>query len=86
MSCSECRGRGGSCPICSEEPNMVTCHWCNGDGYTKFYDVEGNRIKESEYYKLPEDERIADECQHCEGTGKIEYDPFDYVDYDDYDE
>ena len=81
MACSVCYGYPG-CPCCADEADMIQCPECRGTGL-RYYDENGNDITENQYNALPEDERIKEDCEHCDGTGEIEddYEP----DYDDRD-
>jgi DnaJ-class molecular chaperone len=63
---------------------MTPCPDCNGEGYTHYYDGEGNEITKEAYNLLPTDCRDREICDHCEGTGEIEED--NEIDYDHYDD
>lgn len=63
------------------------CPDCNGDCGV-WYDEDGNEYSKSDYERMSEEERNDLEfkkCERCEGSGKIEAEPYE-PDYDDYDD
>ena len=67
--CNVCNGHTG-CPVCSEEPDAVTCSNCAGTGIV-LCDASGIEIPQEGWSLLPENERWADVCSVCDGDGVI---------------
>ncbi len=75
--CTECYGLG--CPMCSEEPETIECEFCdNGKIYVT---AEDGEVDYATWLKAPKDERMIDECEHCNGTGIVELNPEIYNEY-----
>lgn len=78
MSCTLCAGYGGSCPVCEEEPKMITCPECNGEGM--FYYVGEELVDKQTYDKvklLVPKACGSIKCESCDGEGKIEEEPYE---------
>ncbi len=76
MSCPVCNGYPG-CPCCAPEPQMITCPACTGSGKI-YYNGDGEQISEEEYMLLSADDKDAERCDECNGTGYVEdiYEPY----------
>lgn len=51
---------------------MTICPACKGAGEI-YYNEDGDQITKAQYDALPKDQRDADKCAECDGTGAIEY-------------